>query len=143
MRDCGLISSFNGARFESHLFGQSVIRATGTRSPSLFDLWAAWCGPRRVISPVFEKLSVQFPSVESYKLDVDAGHGDTTKRVGIRAVFVPPSPNLGSWLCRSGINAHIRCASKNGEKIQELVGAAPGELEVCPPILDIHVITVR
>ena len=51
----------------------------------VIDFWAEWCGPCRVISPVFEKLSGATPGVEFYKVDVDDQEA-ISQEVGIRAV---------------------------------------------------------
>ena len=52
---------------------------------TVFDFWAAWCGPCKIMSPIFEKLSQQFPSVQFFKVNVDEA-GDISEEVGIRAV---------------------------------------------------------
>jgi thioredoxin 1 len=52
---------------------------------AVFDFWATWCGPCRVISPVFEKISDQYADVAFYKVDVDQ-LPDISQEVGIRAV---------------------------------------------------------
>ena len=54
---------------------------------TVFDFWATWCGPCRMISPFFEKLAGEVEGAEFYKVDVDAAE-DISLEVGVRAVSV-------------------------------------------------------
>ena len=53
----------------------------------VIDFWATWCGPCKVISPIFEKLGQkeEFSSIEYYKVDVDAQE-QIAQEVAVRAV---------------------------------------------------------
>ncbi|KAI0095015.1 thioredoxin [Irpex rosettiformis] len=80
----------------------------GQNKVTIFDFWATWCGPCRVISPIFEKFSEQFTTIEFYKVDVDNAT-DISEEVGVRAM-----PTFVVF--------------KNGTKIGEVVGANPQAL---------------
>ena len=50
-------------------FDQEVVRA---QTPVLVDLWAAWCGPCRMIAPVVEELAQKYQGkMKMGKLNVD------------------------------------------------------------------------
>ncbi|KAF9055754.1 thioredoxin [Panaeolus papilionaceus] len=70
--------------------------------PAVIDLWATWCGPCRVISPIFEKFSSETTEIDFYKVDVDTQQ-DIAQEVGVKAFH-------------------------KGDKVGELVGAAPTKL---------------
>lgn len=74
----------------------------------IIDFWATWCGPCRVISPQFEAISKEFPGAEYYSVDIDKEAG-ITEEVGIRSL-----PTFVVF--------------QHGEKVDELVGAAPDRL---------------
>lgn len=58
------------ARADDADFAQVVDQAP---VPVLLDLWAEWCGPCRVVSPILERLAVEFAGrVKLVKVDVDA-----------------------------------------------------------------------
>lgn len=75
----------------------------------IVDFWAPWCGPCRFISPVLEKMSESAPGIYFAKVDVDEAE-DVSQEYGIRAM-----PTF--------------IAFKDGEKVDEVVGADPSKLE--------------
>ncbi|PWW77723.1 thioredoxin-domain-containing protein [Tuber magnatum] len=72
---------------------------------AIIDCYAVWCGPCKVISPVFEKLSREVKGVEFFKLDVDEVPS-VVAELGVRAM-----PTFLFF--------------ENGVKVNEFVGANP------------------
>ncbi len=61
--------------------------------PAIIDFFATWCGPCKMLSPVLEKLSVEYADkTHIYKVDVDQDE-ELAGMFGIRSVptllFVP------------------------------------------------------
>ena len=64
-------------------FGSVV---AGSQMPVLLDLWAAWCGPCRMIAPTIEALAQELSGkVLVGKLDVDA-NTQTAARFGVQGI---------------------------------------------------------
>ncbi|KAJ7579865.1 thioredoxin-like protein [Mycena floridula] len=81
--------------------------------PAVIDFWATWCGPCKVISPIFERFSNSdefADDVDFYKVDVDEQE-QIAAEVGIRAM-----PTFMSF--------------KDGKQQKHLVGANPQGLQV-------------
>lgn len=88
--------------------------ADSAKVPVIVDLWAAWCGPCRQLSPLLEQLAGERAGkLKVVKVDVDA-NPRTQARFGVQAIptlllFVGgeqvavqrgavPLPQLRSWL---------------------------------------------
>jgi len=64
-------------------FEEIVLKAD---KPVILDLWAAWCGPCRLVGPIIEDIGKEYDSKAIVgKLDVD-GNPATTTRFGIRSI---------------------------------------------------------
>lgn len=86
-------------------FGSVV---AGSDLPVLLDLWAAWCGPCRMIAPTIEALAREFAGrVLVGKLDVDS-NPQTAARFGVQGI-----PTL--------------LILKNGSEVDRLVGVQSRE----------------
>ncbi|KAJ2924362.1 hypothetical protein H1R20_g12740, partial [Candolleomyces eurysporus] len=86
-------------------------RIISSGKPVVIDFWATWCGPCRLISPIFEKMAAdsKHSGVEFYKVDVDKQE-EISREVGIRAM-----PTFIYF--------------KDGEKKGDLLGANPTGLQ--------------
>ena len=75
----------------------------------IVDFTATWCGPCKMISPVFAELSTKYTSIKFLKVDVDELE-EVSAKAGIEAM-----PSFFVY--------------KNGIKVDELVGASSEKLE--------------
>lgn len=78
----------------------------------VIDFTATWCGPCKMIAPVYEKMQEEFPGVVFAKIDVDANE-EATQLCGVTAM-----PTFQFY--------------KGGQKVGELKGANADGLRVSP-----------
>ena len=66
-------------------FDQLLASAMAAGRAVVVDFTASWCGPCRMIAPVFEQLSMEFPWADFVKVDVDENQ-EVAQAYGVRAM---------------------------------------------------------
>jgi len=73
--------------------------------PTEVDFWAPWCGPCRMVSPIYDKLAGEYVNFKFCKINVDE-NPETARKYQIMSI-------------------PMQMFFANGEKVDELLGAVP------------------
>ncbi|GMM35510.1 Trx3 protein [Saccharomycopsis crataegensis] len=84
------LGSTTARRMNSSLIGQlktldELNSAIKSEKLTFVDFYATWCGPCKAVSPILEKLAVEYPNVQFRKVDVDESD-DLAMEYGVSAM---------------------------------------------------------
>lgn len=52
----------------------------------IVDFWAEWCGPCKMMGPIFERVSLEYDEFNFYKFNVDDDESNICKKYGIMSI---------------------------------------------------------
>mgnify|MGYP000128960651 CR=1 FL=1 len=85
---------------------ESLKQAIAGDTPTIVDFWASWCGPCKMLAPVFEEVSKEYEG-----------------KLNFAKISTEEFPNVGGENNVSGIPCLI--VFKGGKEVDRIVGFAP------------------
>ena len=79
----------------------------------VIDLYADWCGPCRMLAPIFEQVSGEYPDVKFAKLNVD-------DEPGLAVAFKAQSIPMLAFV-KDGVFCDVSVGLITADKLRELV----------------------
>jgi len=67
------------------LDGSNFEQIISAENPTLVDFWAEWCGPCKMMHPVFKSLSKKYPQIKFARVNVDLNQNISMK-YGIQSI---------------------------------------------------------
>lgn len=68
-----------------NLNGQNFDQTVSAENPTLIDFWAEWCGPCKMMHPVFESMSEKYPGIKFARVNVDQNQ-DVAMRFRVQSI---------------------------------------------------------
>lgn len=81
--------------------------------PVILDFWAPWCGPCKMMTPVFESLAGEMDSVDFVKINIDEAE-EITEKFSVMSV-----PTL--LLIKDGQVVDQKSGAMNKEQLKEFI----------------------